>query len=80
MQRRLNDKLSLSAEEQYLRLIETCDSIPQRVPQNMIASFLGIKRETLSRIRKNNFPHETKCEICYMDQLSQVDGLPPCLP
>lgn len=51
-QRRLNDKLSLSAEELYLKLIETCESIPQRVPQHMIASFLGITRETLSRIRK----------------------------
>lgn len=51
-QRRLNDKLSLSAEDLYLTLIQTCDSIPQRVPQHMIASFLGITRETLSRIRK----------------------------
>ncbi|MET0466432.1 MAG: Crp/Fnr family transcriptional regulator [Chitinophagaceae bacterium] len=51
-QRRLNDKLSLPAEELYLKLVETCDSIPQRVPQHMIASFLGITRETLSRIRK----------------------------
>ena len=51
-QRRLNDKLSLSAEDLYRTLIETCDNIPQRVPQHMIASFLGITRETLSRIRK----------------------------
>jgi len=51
-QRRLNDKLSLSAEDLYLTLIQSCDSIPQRVPQHMIASFLGITRETLSRIRK----------------------------
>lgn len=51
-QRRLNDKLSLPAEELYIKLIETCNSIPQRVPQHMIASFLGITRETLSRIRK----------------------------
>ncbi|PZR28689.1 MAG: cyclic nucleotide-binding protein [Citrobacter freundii] len=52
IQRRLNDKLSLSAEDLYLNMIQTCDSIPQRVPQHMIASFLGITRETLSRIRK----------------------------
>lgn len=51
-QRRLNDKLSLSAEDLYRTMIESCDSIPQRVPQHMIASFLGITRETLSRIRK----------------------------
>ena len=52
MQRRLNDKLSLSAEDLYLTLIQSCDSIPQRIPQHMIASFLGITRETLSRVRK----------------------------
>ena len=51
-QRRLNDKLSLSAEDLYLALIESCNNIPQRVPQHMIASFLGITRETLSRVRK----------------------------
>ncbi len=51
-QRRLNDKLSLSAEELYRTMIETCDSIPQRIPQQLLASFLGITRETLSRIRK----------------------------
>lgn len=51
-QRRLNDKLSLPAEELYRTMIETCDNIPQRIPQQMIASFLGITRETLSRIRK----------------------------
>lgn len=52
-QRRLNDKLSLSAEDLYLTLIQTCETIPQRVPQHMIASYLGITRETLSRIRKH---------------------------
>jgi CRP-like cAMP-binding protein len=51
-QRRLNDKLSLPAEELYRNLIQTCDNLPQRIPQHMIASFLGITRETLSRIRK----------------------------
>jgi CRP-like cAMP-binding protein len=52
MQRRLNSKLSLSAEENYKNLIASCNNIIQRVPQHMIASFLGITPETLSRIRK----------------------------
>lgn len=53
MQRRLNGKLSLSAEENYKNLVSGCTDIIQRVPQHMIASFLGITPETLSRIRKN---------------------------
>ncbi len=52
-QRRLSGKLSLSAEENYKNLINGSSDIIQRVPQHMIASFLGITPETLSRIRKN---------------------------
>ena len=51
-QRRLVGSLSQTAEERYTQLIETCPTIPQRVPQHMMASFLGITPETLSRIRK----------------------------
>lgn len=51
-QRRLISSISQSAEERYNQLIETCPTIPQRVPQHMMASFLGITPETLSRIRK----------------------------
>jgi CRP-like cAMP-binding protein len=51
-QRRLVSSLSHSAEEKYNELIQSCPSIPQRVPQHMMASFLGITPETLSRIRK----------------------------
>jgi CRP-like cAMP-binding protein len=52
MQQRLNGSLSLSAEERYIELTQSCSNIPQRVPQHMLASFLGITPETLSRIRK----------------------------
>ena len=51
-QRRLIGSLSQTAEERYNQLIQTCPTIPQRVPQHMMASFLGITPETLSRIRK----------------------------
>jgi CRP-like cAMP-binding protein len=51
-QRRLISSISQSAEERYNQLIETCPTIPQRVPQHMMASFLGITPETLSRIRR----------------------------
>ncbi len=50
-QRRLMGSLSETAEEKYLNLIETSPSCMQRVPQHMIAAYLGITRETLSRIR-----------------------------
>lgn len=51
-QRRLIGSLSQTAEQRYNQLIETCPTIPQRVPQHMMASFLGITPETLSRIRR----------------------------
>ena len=51
-QRRLISSLSQSAEQRYNELINGCPTIPQRVPQHMMASFLGITPETLSRIRK----------------------------
>jgi CRP-like cAMP-binding protein len=50
-QRRLMGSLSQSAEEKYLRLTNSFPDCLQRVPQHMIASYLGITRETLSRVR-----------------------------
>lgn len=52
IQRRLMSSLSNSAEEKYKQLVDACPTIPQRVPQHMLASFLGITPETLSRLRK----------------------------
>ena len=42
-----------SAESRYLKLLQGFPDIFQRVPQHYIASFLGIKPQSLSRIRKN---------------------------
>ncbi len=50
-QRRLMGTLSETAEEKYTNLINNYPGCPQRIPQHMIASYLGITRETLSRIR-----------------------------
>lgn len=51
-QSRLVSSLSNTAEEKYKQLVKACPTIPQRVPQHMLASFLGITPETLSRLRK----------------------------
>ncbi|WP_028786223.1 Crp/Fnr family transcriptional regulator [Terrimonas ferruginea] len=51
-QRRLSGNISLTAEENYKQLIAGNNTILQRVPQHMIASFLGIAPETLSRVRR----------------------------
>ncbi len=40
-----------SAEERYLDLLNTQRELFQRVPQQYIASFLGVSPETLSRIK-----------------------------
>jgi CRP-like cAMP-binding protein len=50
-QRRLLQSLAESAEEKYIRFTNTFPECVQRVPQHMIASYLGISRETVSRIR-----------------------------
>lgn len=50
-QRRLMSSLSETAEEKYKKLIESYPGCLNRLPQHMIASYLGITPETLSRIR-----------------------------
>jgi len=42
-----------SATERYTKLIENRSQLPQRVPQYLIAEYLGITPESLSRIRKS---------------------------
>jgi CRP-like cAMP-binding protein len=51
-QKRLLQSFSETAEEKYIRFMAIYPDCLQRVPQHMIASYLGIKRETLSRLRK----------------------------
>jgi CRP-like cAMP-binding protein len=48
---RIVSNLSASAQERYSEFLATYPSIAMRVPQRMLASYLGISPETLSRIR-----------------------------
>ena len=50
-QKRLNAAISMTAEQRYSNLINTYPEFLQRFPQLLIASYLGITKETLSRIR-----------------------------
>jgi len=51
LQRRVIMLMSATAEERYIDFIETYPDIVKRVPQRMIASYLGITPEALSRVR-----------------------------
>lgn len=53
-QKRLLQSLAETAEEKYNRFLITFPECVQRVPQHMIASYLGVTRETVSRIRKQS--------------------------
>lgn len=51
-QERANDLATLTAEQRYRKLLETNAAVVQQVPVQYIASYLGIKPESLSRIRR----------------------------
>lgn len=51
--RRLMSTLGQSAEDRYLDFTSCYPQIVQRVPQRLIAAYLGLTPETLSRIRHN---------------------------
>jgi CRP-like cAMP-binding protein len=51
-QNRIQAALSYTAEQKYLNFVEKYSDFATRIPQHMIASYLGITPETLSRIRK----------------------------
>jgi CRP-like cAMP-binding protein len=52
LQKRINLLLSTNAEQRYMDFIKLYPDILLRVPQWMVASYLGITPESLSRVRK----------------------------
>jgi CRP-like cAMP-binding protein len=52
LERRWSHMVTLSTEERYNKLLDKYPDIVQRVPQHMIASYLGLTPETLSRAKK----------------------------
>jgi CRP-like cAMP-binding protein len=59
-QTRILSNISQTAEEKYESFVSACPKIYNRVPLHMIASFLGLSRETLSRVRQQ---HVRKSQI-----------------
>lgn len=50
-QNRILSTISDTAEERYENFIKSYPEFHKRIPLHMIASFLGVSRETLSRVR-----------------------------
>ena len=58
LQKRIIMLMSLSALERYDHFVETYPQIIQRVPQKMIASYLGITPEALSSAKSKRFQNK----------------------
>jgi len=54
LRERIHANIALSAEEKYSDFISKYPSISNRVPLHMIASYLGLSAETLSRVRSQS--------------------------
>lgn len=52
LQQRVVENISLTAEERYFRFVKKYPGLDQRIPQKLIASYLGITPEFLSALRK----------------------------
>ena len=58
LQNRIIMLMSASAIERYDHFIKTYPQIVQRVPQRMIASYLGITTEALSKVKSANIKNK----------------------
>lgn len=51
-QRRLTSSLSSNAEKRYTEFVDWYPELVDRFPQHIIASYLGITKDTLSRVKR----------------------------
>jgi CRP-like cAMP-binding protein len=52
-QKRITSSISFTAEKRYADFVNSHPDFLQRFPQHLIASYLGITKDTLSRVRKH---------------------------
>ncbi|PSL03361.1 Crp/Fnr family transcriptional regulator [Cecembia rubra] len=60
LQKRINALIGSSAETRYMDFIALFPDLSHRIPQWMIASYLGITPESLSRVRKGLAGHNSR--------------------
>jgi CRP-like cAMP-binding protein len=54
-QRRITSTISSTAEKRYATFIDCYPNLAERFPQHIIASYLGITKDTLSRVKHKFF-------------------------
>jgi len=52
--RRLTSAISSTAEKRYIEFVECYPKLANRFPQHVIASYLGINKDTLSRVKRRH--------------------------
>jgi CRP-like cAMP-binding protein len=55
LQQRVLSLLNNNAKERYEQMLEMYPSLFQKVPRTLIAAYLGVSRETLSRLYKGDY-------------------------
>lgn len=53
LQKRVIQLMSYTAEERYTEFLKTYPNLASRIPLKMIASYLGVTPESLSRVRRD---------------------------
>lgn len=54
-ERRLTAAISFTVEKRYTEFVECYPELAERFPQHVIASYLGINKDTLSRVKRRHY-------------------------